>query len=47
MGAGAKQDDAVYEATTSCESHMLQMVAIQSLNNRASVKQSCQVTSCR
>lgn len=47
MGSGKNTDEAKLDAVTTCTNHMLSAVAIQSLNNRAGVKQSCQVTTCR
>jgi hypothetical protein len=47
MGAGATDADAGYEAVAQCTSHMLNMVVIQQMNYRASVKQSCGVTRCQ
>ncbi|HTM19790.1 MAG TPA: hypothetical protein VL172_04760, partial [Kofleriaceae bacterium] len=46
MGAGTNQQDAQLEAVQSCSNHMLSLVAIQSINNRASVKQDCRILGC-
>jgi hypothetical protein len=46
MGAGATQDEAAFSARSSCDNHILSMIAIQSLNNTARGKGGCQVTSC-
>lgn len=46
MGAGPDEASAGNSAVAKCTTHMLQAIAIASINDRASVKHSCRVTRC-